>query len=141
MKKGKQLRGEKLLLAVKAELGRMAGLSPKECPINISSLAKRLNVSRQTLYSHGFAEVVSEFSELQKSNFDKDVESTVRRSSYEERVACLESENEKLRAKVDAYVETWVAVEYNARMLGIDPDELFKKIPRPSREIIRGSGR
>ncbi len=127
-----------MILAVKAELGRMSSLSPGECPINISSLARRLGVSRQTLYSNGVADFISEFSELQKSNFDKDVESAVRRASYEERIGLLEFENKKLRERLDNYVERWVAVEYNARMLGVDPDELFKSIAKPSRKIARG---
>lgn len=136
-RKTKQLRGDKLVLAIKAELGRMVGLSPKECPITISSVAKRLKVSRQTLYSHDLKMVVAEFANVQRENFDQVDEASIRRRPLEERLKDLEHENHVLSEKLDSYIERWVAIEYNSRMLGIDPDELFASAPKPMRSVGR----
>lgn len=136
-RKKAQIRGEKLVLVIKGELGRMVGLSPKECPITISSVAKRLKISRQTLYSHDLKKVVEEFASIQRENFDEVDEASIKRRSLEERLKALEQENNVLSEKLDSYIERWVAIEYNSRMLGIDPDELFVSAPKPLRSIVR----
>src|SRR6516225_3536168 len=51
-RQARPLRGETLVNAARAELGRMVNLSPKTDPINILRLAKRLQVTRQALYTN-----------------------------------------------------------------------------------------
>ena len=135
--KKRQLRGEKLILAIKAELGRMVGLSLKECPITVSSVAKRLKISRQTLYSHDLKSVVDEFASIQRENFDHFDEVRIRRRPLEERLKELEQENSLLGERLDSYIERWVAIEYNSSLLGVDPDELFTPAPKPMRSVGR----
>jgi len=136
-RKRQQLRGQKLVLAIKAELGRMVNLSPKTDPISVSSLAKRLKISRQTIYSNGLDVVVSEFIELQQEQAGMVDEGVHRRRSLEDRLKRLEEENSDLKKRLDSYLERWVAVEYNARMLGVDADILFSTPQKPFRMIIR----
>lgn len=135
--KRRQLRGQKLVLAIKAELGRMVNLSPKTDPISVSSVAKRLMISRQTIYSNELDVVVSEFMELQQEQARMVDETVQRRRSLEDRLKDLEKENSDLKKKLDSYLERWVAVEYNARMLGVDADILLSTPQKPFRVIIR----
>lgn len=138
VRKKRQLRGAKLLMVIKAELGRMVHLSPKTDPISVSAIAKRLKVSRQTIYSNGLKPTVDEHTELQKTNHNSELEIMAKRRPLEDRVKALEQENTILKEKLDNYLERWVAVEYNARMLGIDADELFVPPPKPFRMVRRG---
>jgi hypothetical protein len=122
-----------LVKAAKAELGRMVSLSPKTDPINVSSLAKRLVVTRQALYNNELDKVVAEYAELQRTNFSANVEAVVARRPLEERIADLEGQLVEFRGKIDGWIERWATVEYNAKMLGIDADQLFAPMPRPER--------
>src|SRR6516225_2150810 len=107
-RQARPLRGETLVNAARAELGRMVNLSPKTDPINILRLAKRLQVTRQALYNNELEAVVSEFAELQRKNFSAEVEAAVLRRPLEERIRALEKENEDLRRKLDGWIERWV---------------------------------
>lgn len=133
----RQIRGEKLILAMKAELGRMVNLSADTDPISVSALAKRLKISRQTIYSNDLKATVEEFAQLQKSNTHQEVEASLKRRPLEDRIKALQQENGELRTKLDSYLEQWVAVEYNARMLGVDAEALFAPIGKPLRSIRR----
>jgi hypothetical protein len=122
-----------LVKAAKTELGRMVNLSPKTDPINVSSLAKRLGVTRQAIYNNGLEKVVAEHADLQRTNFSANVEAVVSRRPLEERIADLERQLAEFRGKVDGWIERWATVEYNAKMLGIDADQLFAPMPPPER--------
>jgi hypothetical protein len=115
----------------------MSTLSPQTHPIRLSAVAQRVGVTRQSLYNNDLADVVREFAELQRENFSETVAAAARRRPLEDRIEALTCENEELKRKLDGWVERWVAVEYNARMLGIDPDALFAPLPKPRREDLR----
>lgn len=134
--RARPLRGETLVNAARAELARMVKLSPKTDPINILRLARRLRVTRQALYNNDLQAVVSEYAELQRKNFSAEVEAAARRRPLEERIQVLEKENEELRRKLDGWIERWVTVEYNARLLGKNADKLFEPIPPPQRKAL-----
>lgn len=128
------LRGALLVKAARAELGRMTNLSPKTDPINMLRLAKRLKVTRQALYNNDLGPVVAEYAELQRKNFSTAVAAASLRRPLEERIRELEKENAELRGKLDGWIERWVTVEYNARLLGTTADKLFAPIPPPARK-------
>jgi hypothetical protein len=134
--RGKPLRGEKLVKAAHVVLSRMVTLSPKTDPINIAQLAARLQVTRQAIYDNGLKELVAEHAELQSKNFATEVEAVVSRRPLEERIAALEKENEELRQKLDGWIERWASVEYNAKMHGLNADQLFAPIPPPQRNVL-----
>jgi uncharacterized protein YceH (UPF0502 family) len=131
--RSRPLRGEMLVKAAKAELGRMATLSPKTDPINVSNLSKRLGVTRQAIYNNGLEKDVAEYAELQRTNFSASVEAVATRRPLEERIAHLEKELAEFRERIDGWIEKWATVEYNAKMLGIDADQLFAPMPPPER--------
>lgn len=131
--RARPLRGELLVKAAEVELGRMANLSPKTEPINISSLARRLQVTRQAIYNNGIESVINEYAELQRVNFSANVEAIALRRPLQVRVAELEEQNADLHRKLVGLIEKWATVEYNAKMLGINADELFAPMPAPER--------
>jgi len=130
------LRGETLVNAAHAELARMVKLSPKTDRINVLRLAQRLKVTRQSLYNNDLQAVIAEYAELQRRNFGAEVEASVLRRPLEARIQALEKENEDLRRKLDGWIERWVTVEYNARLLGKDADKLFAPIQPPQRKTL-----
>ena len=127
--------GETLVNAAHAELTRMVKLFPKTDRINLLRLAQRLKVIASPLQRYLQA-VVTEYSELQRKNFSTEVEAAVLRCPLEERIQTLEKENEDLRRKLDGWIERWVTVEYNARLLGKDAEKLFAPIEPPQRKTL-----
>ncbi len=112
-------------------------LSPETHPINLARLAKELVVSRQALYDNGLDKEVDRYKKLQSKNFSPN-QSTPNRKSSEQQIADLKEQVTDMKQKLDGWIERWAAVEYNARMLGIDPDEIFAPLPAPQRG---GAGR
>lgn len=129
------LRGPRLVDAAKAELARMTNLSPKTDPINISALAKRLKVTRQALYNNNLKKIIAEHTELQRKNFSQNLEAAILRRPLEERIVALEQENKALRKQIDGWIERWAAIEYNAKMHGVNPDLIFAPMPPPQRKM------
>jgi len=137
------LRKEKLVRAVMAVLGQMVNLSPKTDPINVSSVAKRVGVTRQAIYDNNLKAAIDEHSELQRANASVVTEAAALRRPLEMRLAEQKKENEELQRKLDGWIERWVTVEYNARMGAQHPDDLFAPMPMPSRvtSIFRKGGK
>lgn len=131
--RSRPLRGENLIKVAKAELDRMVNLSPKTNPINVSSLAKRLVVTRQALYNNGLEKTIAEYADLQKTNFSTNVEAVATRRPMEERIAYLEGQIAEFNGRINGWIERWATVEYNAKMMGIDADQLFAPMPPPER--------
>jgi hypothetical protein len=135
-RKKRPLRGETLVRAVKAELGRRVNLSPRDAPINVTSIAEAVGISRQSIYDNELEGVIEEHANLQRTNFELNIEAAVLRRPLEDRIAILEAEKKELLQKVDGWVERWAAVEYNAKLHGYDADKLFAPIPPPLRKAL-----
>jgi hypothetical protein len=131
--KRRPLRRESLVRAAHEVLARWASLSPDTYPINISRLAKELGVTRQAIYDNNLGKDVSEHKALQQRNFSVNRKAVAIRKPLEQRISLLEQEIDSLRGKLDGWIERWAAVEYNARMLGIDADKIFAAMPPTQR--------
>lgn len=130
------LRGATLVGAALTVLSRWATLSPETHPINISRLARELSVTRQAIYSNELEAPINEHRDLQRRNFSVQKEALALRRPLEERIACIEKELFDMRQKIDGWIERWAAVEYNARMLGLDADKIFASMPPPDRMLV-----
>jgi hypothetical protein len=130
------LRGARLISAARIALAEMVNLSPKTHPINVSTLSKRIGVTRQAIYNNDLLDEISKHSELQRQNYSDATEITALRRPLEERQALLERENKELRSKLDGWIQRWVEVEYNAKMHGYDADLLFASMPLPLRKTL-----
>lgn len=132
--KGKRrpLRRGALVEKAREVLLEWAGLSPETHPINLSRLANKLKVSRQALYDNGLDKEIDRYKKLQRKNFS-DNQSAAERKSKDQQIADLKEQVISMQQKLDGWIEKWVTVEYNARMLGIDPDQIFASMPAPER--------
>lgn len=132
--KGKRrpLRSGALVKKAREVLLEWASLSPETHPINLTRLANKLKVSRQSLYDNDLDEEIDRYKKLQHKNFS-DSQSTPERKDKDQQIADLKEQVIGMQQKLDGWVEKWVAVEYNARVLGIDPDEIFAPLPAPQR--------
>lgn len=123
-------------------LSRWANLSPETHPINVSRLAKELGVTRQAVYDNELKEAIDEHKALQRKNFSIQREAAASRRPLEHRIVSMEQELLEMRLKIDGWVERWVAVEYNARLLGLDADKIFAPLQLPDRmSVVAGRGR
>ena len=134
--KRRPLRSETLVGAALQVLSRWVNLSPETHPINISRLAKELGVTRQAVYDNELKIAVDEHRELQHKNFSIQREAVALRRPLEDRIASMEEELLDLRQKIDGWVERWAAVEYNARLLGLDADKIFAPMQPPDRMLV-----
>gem|GEM_PF-1450259 len=117
---------------------RWTKLSPETHPINLARLAKELVVSRQALYDNGVDKEIDRYKAHQRKNFSRN-RATPSRKSADQQIADLKQQVTSMQQQLDGWVERWAAVEYNARMLGIDPDEIFAPLPEPQRGGGRGA--
>lgn len=132
--KGKRrpLRRGALVKKAREVLLEWASLSSETHSINIARLANKLKVSRQALYDNDLDEEIGRYKKLQSKNFSDD-QSTPDRKSKDQQIADLNEQLIGMQQKLDGWIEKWVAVEYNARMLGINPDEIFAPLPAVQR--------
>lgn len=138
--KPRPLRGDKLVQAAVTMLKDWSGLSPQTRPINVSTVAEKLGVTRQAIYNNDLDVEIDKYRDLQRQNQEIKSEPETIRRPPEERIKAKDEEIADLRAKLDGWIERWAAVEYNARMLGIDADKIFATIPPSDRERV-GFGR
>jgi predicted DNA-binding protein YlxM (UPF0122 family) len=136
--KGKRrpLRGQALIKKARETLKDWAKQPLETHPINISRLAKKLNVTRQAIYDNGLAEEIKECKKLQLKNFSQN-EAGQSAKSAEARIADKDKKLADMQSKLDGWIELWATVEYNARMHGIDADKIFAPMALPDREIVR----
>jgi hypothetical protein len=136
--KGKRrpLRRGALVKKAREVLLEWASLSPETHPINLTRLANKLKVSRQALYDNDLDKEIDRYKKLQHKNFPE-IQSTLERKSKDQQIAELKEQVMSMQLKLDGWIERWVAVEYNVRMLGIDPDQIFAVLPGPQRAGTR----
>lgn len=130
------LRKENLVKAAKLALSEMVNLSPETDPINVSTLARKLGVTRQAIYNNSLEETISEFAEMQRKNFSIKSEEAAIRRPLEDRLASLKKENAELQKRLDGWIEKWATIEYNAKMYGWDADKLFAPMSEPQRKTL-----
>lgn len=130
--KPRPLRRNALVQKAHQVLLTWSNLSPKTHPISVSELSKELNVSRQALYDNKLDKEINRYKDAQRKSFSAK-QSPLPQKPLDQRVAELQNEVKNLQQKLDSWIERWAAVEYNARILGIDPDEIFAPIPNPQR--------
>jgi hypothetical protein len=130
--KPRPLRGEALVQRAQEVLIGWSKLSPETHPINLARLANKLKVSRQALYDNDLGEEIERYKTLQRKNFSGN-HSTPERKTKDQQISDLNEQLIGMQQRQDAWIQKWVAVEYNARMLGLNPDEIFAPLPAVQR--------
>ena len=124
------LRKKQLVKTAKLALSEMVNLSPETDLINVSTLARRIGVTRQAIYNNSLEEASTGFEEMQRKNFSIKSEEAAIRRPLEDRLESLKKENAELQKKLDGWIEKWATIEYNAKMHGWDANKLFAQMPR-----------
>jgi hypothetical protein len=135
-RKLRPLRTGGLINAAEAALAEMVDLPPETETINVTTLAKRIGVSRQAIYDNLLQEKVAGYAKLQREKFSAKTKSGGIRRSDQERIAILEKENKFLQEKIDGWIERWAMIEYNATLHGWDPDLLIMPLEKPLRKTL-----
>lgn len=136
--KPRPLRGRALVSAAIKVLEGWVCLSPATHPINILKLSQELGVTRQALYNNGIKAIISKYKSSQLTNFSVVQEAITQRQSLKKRIATQDEEILKLRRAIDSWIEKWAIVEYNAKLRGINFDELLMPLSLPSRTAVGG---
>lgn len=121
---------------VRDDLAIAEAHSADEYPLDVRSVASRLEISPTTIYKY---QLNREINAAEKRRREK-VRLTgkmIERQAFADRLGDLSEEVEKEREKNKKLVAQIAMIEVNAARLGIDPEELYKTIPKPIRTVSR----
>src|SRR6266542_3543887 len=114
--------------------------SPDEQPLNVRSVAARLEVSPTTLYKYQLSSEIQAAEKRQRENA-KLSGKLIERRAFADRLRDLSQDLEKEKEKNKKLVAQIAIIEANAARLGIDPEELYKTILKPIRTVSRAGVR
>jgi hypothetical protein len=109
---------------------------PSNVPIDVRNVARRVQCSRTTIYKYHLDQEINLGRQRQANNNPETRKATKRRKERDRmRVLTLNLEEQQ---NIDKGLVARIAlVEYNAARLGIDPEELYKPMPKPIRSASR----
>jgi len=110
--------------------------SADEHPLDVRSVASRLNISPTTIYKYQLNREINA-AEKRRREKAKLTGKLIERQAFADRIGDLSEEVEKEREKNKKLVARIAIIEVNAARLGIDPEELYKTIPKPIRTVSR----
>jgi hypothetical protein len=125
---------EKLTVALHAYLAEAAKNSPEDYPLDARSVAKVLGISPTTLYKYRFQEPIREAAQHQ----EEVTKQSARKPSFPSSKVRIQRLGEELKLAEERnkhLVALLALVEANAARLGIDPEELYKPVPKPVRTV------
>lgn len=108
--------------------------SPKDMPITFAAIARATGIDRRTVKRHA-AKVIEKAKKVQARE-----QMPPARQEEEAYLDSLREKDEEIaawKAKYQAMLARSVIIEVNAQRLGIDPDELYREVPRPDRSVSR----
>jgi hypothetical protein len=114
--------------------------SPEEYPLDVRSVAAKLAVSPTTLYKYRLNQEINAAEQRQRENA-KLSGKLIERRAYSDRIYEMTMELDREREKNKKLVARIVMIEANAARLGIDPEELYRELPKPIRLTPHARGR
>jgi hypothetical protein len=114
--------------------------NPSDFPINVRNTSRRVRCSPTTIYKYGLDVEISAAQKRQaSSNSQARKNSKRQRDKDAMRTVRVELEEHSIINK--GLVARLALVELNAARLGIDPEELYRAMPKPIRSISRAGAR
>jgi hypothetical protein len=110
--------------------------SSNDHPLDVRSVAARLEVSPTTLYKYQLSGEIHAAEKRQRENA-KLSGKLIERRAFADRLRDLSQDLEKEKEKNKKLVAQIAIIEANAARLGIDPEELYKSILKPIRTVSR----
>jgi hypothetical protein len=129
--KEEEVRKKVLAYLKTAEVG-----DPADFPIDVRNLSRRVRCSPTTLYKYGLENEISAARRRQTNN-NPEVRRASQRQKDKDAIRAVRSEIEEYSQINKGLVARLTLVEYNAARLGIDPEDLYKPMPKPLRSASR----
>ncbi len=109
---------------------------PSDFPIDVRNISRRVRCSPTTIYKYGLDGDISAAQKRQANN-NPEARRASKRQKDKDAIRALRLELDK-HAKINKGLIARIAlVEYNAARLGIEPEELYKPMPKPLRSTSR----
>lgn len=113
---------------------------PSNVPIDVRNVARRIQCSPTTIYKYHLDQEINLARQRQANNHPQTRKAS-KRLKERDRMRTL-SRNLEEQQNIDKGLVARIAlVEYNAARLGIDPEELYKPMPKPLRSASRAGMR
>ncbi len=109
---------------------------PGEFPIDVRNISRRVRCSPTTVYKYGLENEISAARKRQANN-NPEARRVSKRQKDKDALRAARFEIEE-HAKINkGLVARFALIEYNAARLGLDPEELYKPMPKPIRSVSR----
>ena len=129
--KEEEVRKKVLAYLKTAEVG-----DPTDFPVDVRNISRRVRCSPTTIYKYGLEDDISASRKRQAAN-NPEARRASKRKRDKDAIRAVRSEIEEYSKINKGLVALLTLVEYNAARLGIDPEELYKPMPKPIRSASR----
>jgi len=127
---GRQNKREAVTQAVRAYLSLAESRSADECPLDVGSVAIAVGCVRASLYNYGLQAEILAAAERQRERQRLPAKGGLKGQLHQLRTEMAVIEQRNL-----ALLERLNLVEANAVRLNIEPEELYRPLPRPPRQV------
>jgi hypothetical protein len=118
-----------------AEVGR-----PSNVPIDVRNVERRVQCSPTTIYKYHLDQEIT-LARQRQANNNPETRKASKRRKERDKMRALAQNLEEQRNINKRLVAQIALVEYNSARLGIDPEELYKPMPKPIRSASRAGTR
>lgn len=127
---------EEVSVALKRYLEAAETDTVAEYPLDIKSIAIRLGVSRTTLYTYQFDQEIRAAEKRRSANQQPSTED-IERQTLADTIQKLRGELAQAQERNKNLLGVINIIEANAVRIGMDPEELYRPIPKPLRQVTR----
>jgi len=129
--KEEEVRKKVLAYLKTAEVG-----DPADFPIDVRNISRRVRCSPTTIYKYSLEDEISAARRRQADN-NPETRRASKCQKDKDAIRAVRSEIEEHSKINKGLVARLGLVEYNAARLGIDPEDLYKPMPKPLRSTSR----
>lgn len=131
---GRKSKKNQITTAVRTYLARTEQQSPDQVKLDVKQVATALGVSRTTLYKYDLTEEIQTAAQRQQQRWSRPGQAT-KRSSEQDLVQQLRTQLQQAEARNKTLLAQLNLVEANAARLGLDPEDLYRPVPKPARTV------
>jgi len=109
---------------------------PADFPVDVRNISRRVRCSPTTLYKYGLENEISAARKRQTNN-NPEAQRASKRQREKDAIRAVRLDLEEQAKVTKGLVARLALVEYNAARLGIDPEDLYRAMPKPIRSASR----
>lgn len=109
---------------------------PADFPIDVRNLSRRVRCSPTTLYKYDLENEISA-SRIRQADNNPETRRASKRQKDKDAIRAVRSEIEEYSKINKGLIARLALVEYNAARLGIEPEDLYRAMPKPIRSSSR----